>query len=597
MDSTRFQAMNLVLDIPLLRDKITFSLTPHDFTVCALVNTTWNSAFSPLIWKNLSLIHQRIVSQFQQSTHIQQGLLRNSDYIHSIHSFFCYAFQSLPENTPFRNLVHLDSLASELQNNGIVDHVNTRRLLQFVNVNTSLRQITLTNFPLESVPTSKLLGETLAQHPELTSISISCFREADLSSIQHILRGAALCPRLEKLVLVCRSNVVSAESPDQAPKECFDSNLDPDPYSLFAELEMQDLPVSRLKDLTLDANLEDAAHITLLPLVQHCPHLERLFVPCMNIAKSLKDLCQILRSSCPRLQHLETGYHPGSDEHQAMLLDSCQDLRSFTMKDGLPLGDLSMDTLLSHEHSLTLDKLDIKSCTAIESKHLQLILTSCPNLTTFEALSSTHRPDGFDPRLDIKDMFVSSFPSSRQPAWVCRNLKVLHIGFTGFSAMPESQSVQPYVDHIYNQLGALTQLRVLYLGGEISPSPSSFPANSRAWAFDLTLASGIGKLESLRELEVLSVQRLRHHRIGGDEARWMATHWPKLRTLYGPPQLVELVSSISSSSSSVLPITVGYVGGGGGGRGGGARGGSCKSKGYATELMRHQPTLTVSLAV
>ncbi|KAG0368313.1 hypothetical protein BGZ54_002227 [Gamsiella multidivaricata] len=234
-----------------------------------------------------------------------------------------------------------------------------------------------------------------------------------------------------------------------------------------------------------------------------------------------------------------------------------------------PIGPLSIAALLDHRHSQTLETLDIKHCSAIESRHIQLILTSCPNLASFRSLTDTENQYEYESRLDISDLPLRS---GAGPAWVCKGLKDLRIGFTGFSTLLDKEPVQPYVDYIFRQLSVLTNLQTLYLAGETTAT--AFSASSRAWAFDFSLASGLGRLQSLRMLTTLNIQRLRHHRIGKGEAEWMIRHWPLLRRLYVQPELsrVENMGYNGDTIHEDRTLT-----------------------GFLEELVRCRPSLTVSV--
>ncbi|KAF9284937.1 hypothetical protein BGZ68_004288 [Mortierella alpina] len=463
-------ALTIILSIPHLRDEIASSLTAQDLSVCCQVSSTANRCFSPLLWKNLPFTSQQVVAQFQTGSVAQQGLVRNAKHVRSIDSYFCYAFQSLPETMVFQNLFRLCSLASELHNKGIVDHITTERLLTFVKMNESLRELTLTNFPLANQSVSSLLGEVIAGHPELRSVTISCFSEADLASVQDVLRGVARSVNLEKLSLVSRSTLFWSDEMQKVLDENNGTSSDR-AYTLFRPEEQGNSETCRLTDLTIDFDLERSLYVTLLPLLRLCPEIKRLFVPAFSVERSMSHLCQVLERHCPKLQHLEACYSNGKDEHQEGLINASQHLKSLSLRSALPLQKRSISALLQYRHCHSLERLDLRHCSSIESQHLQLLLTSCQNLVSFEAMSDTAQPSTFDPRIDIRDLPVLS----KKPAWACRGLRVLHIGFSGFSNLAGDRPgcAQPYVDYIYNQLAELTELRTLHLGGEMPLSSSS----------------------------------------------------------------------------------------------------------------------------
>jgi hypothetical protein len=152
--------------------------------------------------------------------------------------------------------------------------------------------------------------------------------------------------------------------------------------------------------------------------------------------------------------------------------------------------------------------------------------------------------------------------------WVCSDLEKLRCQFVGFSrltaseeAMLEEAVAGETVDEelkerqrvsrqqqqtVYNRLSTFTRLRVLDLGYEfrdlslirtfrsardISRWDPTF-GQPIANTMELSLASGLGRLQSLKDLEVFGFEGV-DHRIGKPELEWMATQWPKLKVMRG----------------------------------------------------------------
>ncbi|KAK3837796.1 MAG: hypothetical protein JOS17DRAFT_374929 [Linnemannia elongata] len=548
-------ALAKVLTIPLLCDEIASSLTPYTLSLCTRVSRTWQQAFSPVLWANLSFVNQYTVSLFRSLPQIQAAILQHAPHVRSIHSVFCYTFESLPVQVNlFQNLTRLDSLASELHNKGIVDHTNAVRLLEFIKVNTSLREIRLTVFPLANEGVSELLGATLAGHPGLVSAAITCFTEAHLKGVRHVLRGAAL-GRLKSLRLTCRGNHSSSSAfstSSTAVTATAGGTLYQEQNEEMEALLPEGYVARHFKELHVDAELQHIYQLTVLPLLQHCPNLESLLVTGLDLTQSMQmqRLCLVLEEIATRLRHLtlacsssssSTDDNNGQDErYSARLLEACQTdrLQSLVVQSGLIIGHHSIQALLSfsRQHRFTLQELDFENCRGgkVESKDLQLILTSCPNLITFLAMappgrtagtsnsSSTaggngsggggggSRNAGADMRINIKDLPTGM---GNRPAWVCLRLQHLSIGFSGFLSLNRSNmqtslssylantddhgvpvvtganiganagtSGKIYVDHIYSQLALLTELRILHIGGEIEPVSGSGSATAATYA-------------------------------------------------------------------------------------------------------------------
>ncbi|KAF9922218.1 hypothetical protein FBU30_007704 [Linnemannia zychae] len=157
--------------------------------------------------------------------------------------------------------------------------------------------------------------------------------------------------------------------------------------------------------------------------------------------------------------------------------------------------------------------------------------------------------------------------------WVCSHIEELRCQFVGFSRLTAEEEARldtvatenedlvgsdQYVLHerftfgrmqqqdIYTRLSAFTQLRILDFGyeyrdlliaNEIKKSPSRlswYPTLEEPipGTMELSLASGLGQLVTLKNLEVFGFEGV-DHRIGKPELEWMATHWPKLKVIRG----------------------------------------------------------------
>ncbi|KAF9302404.1 hypothetical protein BGZ74_005404 [Mortierella antarctica] len=477
--------------------------------LCTRVCSTWYLAFGAALYKDLSFNSQRTLAHFG-STHGQRGLSRNAECVHFIRSEFCYVFQALPE-VPFCNLRLLSTLASEYPNKGIVDVTNARRILKFVSLNQSLQEICLRNFPWMCETTALQLKETLQAHPRLKIVSLSSFREVSLGNLIHVLRGIT---NLEKLSLVCRSAISWEEGSALA-------GVLADNATEFSLLDAG--TVCQLKELEISADLSQIAQVILFPLLRHCQRLGRLHIPNVDIdnGPQFNELCRLVNVCCPQLKHLASDHRRGTDVSQASLLESCCNLRSYKQLQPQPFGSLSVSALLSLDrHSTTLESLDISQCFGIDSKDLQLILTSCPNLQVFEALPSTNSSFRFEARLNVQDMFTparvtsesttpaakSSVAASRPGQWACHRLRVIKLGFSGFSEFATTQEVAPYTDAVYHQLSLLTELEELHLAGEYMIAPSIFEQMRRGgwWSIGHDL---YGSMVQLAERYLLQDQQ------------------------------------------------------------------------------------------
>ncbi|KAG0298911.1 hypothetical protein BGZ96_004218 [Linnemannia gamsii] len=168
--------------------------------------------------------------------------------------------------------------------------------------------------------------------------------------------------------------------------------------------------------------------------------------------------------------------------------------------------------------------------------------------------------DGVRHRIDMEDF--------ERNEWVCSDLEKIRCQFVGFSRLTASDEAAleesvagervdeelkerqraSWQQHqaVYNRLSVFTRLRVLDLGYEfrelsligISRSDREYAyrdsnlAQPVANTMELSLASGLGRLEGLKDLEVFGFEGV-DHRIGKPELEWMAVHWPKLKVMRG----------------------------------------------------------------
>ncbi|KAG0044912.1 hypothetical protein BGZ83_009815 [Gryganskiella cystojenkinii] len=665
---------NAALSIPLIRDEIAFSLTQADLARCVLVSWSWNQLFSAVLWKTLCFTRPHDVAQFQrnrdrlQGDHrqdtlspMQQGLIRNKSHVRSIQSVFCFAFQTslLPSRLagstkndhesmnrtdplgqqqnleegqdalleqPFPNLSHLATLASELHNKGIVDHTNTCKLLQFVTLNTTLHALVLSNFPLASVTTSKLLGISLATHPNLNSVHITCFKSTDRESIRHVFRGAAQ-GNIAKLTVICRSTMVWNEDDEPSASQ--------GPTTNSHRLLPEGYTTCKLTDLTFEAYLNRSLEHTLIPLLEHCPNLRRLYIPQLEILpeeqnSAIKEIVgPAVKRWCPKLEGLELACTLTTDEATVSLLDSCRSLKSLVLSTQNAFGkgstqvlvNSNRDPALGMSHSRTLEHLDLRLATGLESEDLQLILTSCPFLTVFQTISAASNfGSGSDsgisvrksPNIAFTPVLVQDLPVATGPAWVCLGLTVLQIGFGGLFSPQEqgataamtakgseedgnpnrpiikTDAAQVYLEHIFDQLGRLTKLQTLVLGGDpkdtiiLSPDTAvqvggqrsrrpatSWTWNPLSWGFRLAESGaeiqgqrqkqgkengGLNRLRPLVQLRELDLSKIAIQQLSERSIVWMREHWPQLQIVLGSEGVVLFDRSKSLSAVEKIPF-------------------------------------------
>ncbi|KAK3840281.1 MAG: hypothetical protein JOS17DRAFT_13920 [Linnemannia elongata] len=164
--------------------------------------------------------------------------------------------------------------------------------------------------------------------------------------------------------------------------------------------------------------------------------------------------------------------------------------------------------------------------------------------------------DGVNHIINVEDL--------ESHVWVCSDLEKLRCQFVGISRLTVSEETILQSDEgvnedlqerlqlgreqqqtVYSRLSTFTRLRVLDLGYEFRELSLVRTITSRevlkwypsfgqpiAGTMELSLASGLGRLGTLKDLEVFGFEGV-DHRIGKPELEWMATSWPKLKVMRG----------------------------------------------------------------
>ncbi|KAF9557168.1 hypothetical protein EC968_007786 [Mortierella alpina] len=169
------------------------------------------------------------------------------------------------------------------------------------------------------------------------------------------------------------------------------------------------------------------------------------------------------------------------------------------------LGPASVSAIV--ENRSNLQELDIRHCSVGESLS-QVILAQCPDLQTFGC--------------DLYDL-----RALQQGPWACKRLQKLHMTIVDFDEWRGSEDIvledrTRVHGEMYSQLAELTELTTLELGG-VDPLP-----HSARHEFQLTLAMGFGKLESLTKLDHFATGRMYKGGLGAEELAWAAKHWPSV---------------------------------------------------------------------
>ncbi|KAF9314272.1 hypothetical protein BGZ91_006045, partial [Linnemannia elongata] len=387
-----------VFDIPHLLHEVISSLTPYDLTVCAQVSSRWNYLFEPFLWHNLNFTNHGTITHFtnlsSSSPGAQTGLYRNQHTIRTIIIENGWALDAaLPESHIYPNLTALTFRAMDTWSKA-TDQDGLVRMIRFLERNTSLQTARLEVFPLHNDVACKMLGEVLKTHPSLKDLEITGGAQANRSSVEHILRGVVGSSSISMLKMVSAFHHGCVRIQSQDPSS------PPLVFSLFPSSSSTQGPTAtRLKQLWFDPDIHGPEyHILLLALLNHSPHLERLSFAAPKTPYQLADLVSAF-SKNPKLRHLELIEYNTSalnnsnnNDYPADLIQATTSasshlhsfsLRSFQTRANSSFIDRAAHALVHHQHSRTLERLDFCKDDEVASQDLQLLLMSCPNLTSF----------------------------------------------------------------------------------------------------------------------------------------------------------------------------------------------------------------------
>ncbi|KAH7046415.1 hypothetical protein BKA57DRAFT_466421 [Linnemannia elongata] len=311
----------------------------------------------------------------------------------------------------------------------------------------------------------------------------------------------------------------------------------------------------KLRKLSIGGDLGGPGGLIWLPLLRRCGQLQNLSAHLFT-DDSLGKLSSVLRSSCPNLNELTLQCMTGgsqADEQIAMLIQSSGAWKNLSLSFFHGFGPLTTAALI-HQHSTTLETLVLKECDGFCSEDIQTVLSSCVNLRTFQAMTSSGTEFSSTVYLDASEMVDSP--------WVCLGLENLKLVITGI-ARPDLKkdqygrrltgplhdgTIQGYEMQqiVYSQLGKLTRLQELWLGHDIpdlDDEENYHPTEvDGQWRYidpdeqfeclEFSLRSGLDLLGGLTELRVLNMDRM-NIRVGLSEVQWMASKWPKLEKIVG----------------------------------------------------------------
>lgn len=308
--------------------------------------------------------------------------------------------------------------------------------------------------------------------------------------------------------------------------------------SLFGEMPVRTGPKPMnhhaLESLTIRGRFDGQEEHLLLPFLTTCStnlkHFNVYDINCYRIP-SINQVLQLLGVDLETLDYktFPRFFHT-NDREIAETIASSPRLKHLNLKGFGKAGPQTAAATLIICHRL--ESLNLVNAGSFSSKSLQSILGRAKNIREFETIEHFVRhPPSF---LLASHMLGSEWPTLEKfscPIWVPRlNCDVTQNRQDTTLDGPTPEYCLVVQRYAYKQLASQTQLRELRLGYNAN---SNMADKGFQWyCLEMTLKSGLGELEGLKNLEELDVRNM-NHKIGVEEFLWMKNNWPKLKRIHG----------------------------------------------------------------
>ncbi|KFH69461.1 hypothetical protein MVEG_04273 [Podila verticillata NRRL 6337] len=308
--------------------------------------------------------------------------------------------------------------------------------------------------------------------------------------------------------------------------------------SLFGEMPVRTSPKPMnhhaLESLTIRGRFEGQEEHLLLPFLTTCStnlkHFNVYDINCYRIPR----INHVLRQLGVDLETLDSKTFPRffhtTDRALGETIALSPRLKHLNLKGFGKAGPHTAAATLTICHRL--ESFNLVNAGSIPSWALQSILSRAKNIREFETIEHIMwSPPSF---LSASHMLGSEWPTLEKfscPIWVPRpncDVKQERQDATLDGPTPEyCLGVQRYA---YKQLASQTQLRELRL--RYNADSNLVDKGFQWFCLEMTLESGLGELEGLKNLEELDVRNM-NHKIRVDDFLWMRKNWPKLKRIHG----------------------------------------------------------------
>ncbi|KAF9390480.1 hypothetical protein CPC16_005065 [Podila verticillata] len=579
----------LALTIPHIRESIIHHLSAKDIRRLTRVSWELHHLFAPYIWRSLSISRRycfnslrdkiqkydrRTLAEYQSKIHTLSSIYGETwdvfleRIITSSHTFSESTPPLYALRAPFTNLTVLRALSTTKvvgvpYNNS--DYVN--QLLTLIEHSPRLHELEMSYIgPGHSIQIARL-AEIIRGHLSLKNFKLST--QYMICRLYRKLLWA--CWRLERIDLTMLVYVNYRQG--EADEICNSVNDEKEFYTWFSQQytprrDTPDidsdtkgkgkeidpiLPEFKVKELYLYSRQSSHEIGATFPFLRRCPGLERLRLPQIWSQMVLTELSRMVPTYWPRLAHLDlqgldTSRIP-NDPNEAGMLTACGHhggLKSIALSRNHVALPETLDTLL-RLHAASLESLDLVGCYKVSSAHMQQLLSSCPNLTSFVAVCETlirpqplwwtSRPTKADPSLQPHDVEYAV-------DWACLGLRTLRLQFScGDVSTFERQACRAGVPRaIQRQIGRLEKLRDLRLCRDVSAGGFKDLAHMSYEEIEnwdkATLARGKENMEDalaifscLHELETVELRHLKEF-VDPLSLRLVRKEWSKIQWVH-----------------------------------------------------------------
>ncbi|KAF9347089.1 hypothetical protein BGX26_001402 [Mortierella sp. AD094] len=426
-----------------------------------------------------------------------------------------------------------------------------QHLFQILSNSRSLTHLELPTCFARTLPLPDLIANKL---PNLERFSLMGSHDSvPLKDLLPIIKASFYHPQLKEIEYDCGIRWPYFPEPADDQELEFQLNSLLESLKTSDQGEQKTVLMSKLQSLILPSCESGYPPSFLINLFSsRVPNVERLGAFSIQHGQNISSkLERAIASGCPKLQHILSPTYNSLDREMTSIramYRACSNglglksfyARMFSDEDNFENGQSMIETFVE-QNSETLEVFDIPYSYAVDSKHLQSILSSCKNLKRYCGYNN-------------KDGHVAfAFKDIVSKEWACRDLKELCIQLNrrdrrldydikedderfqdgGYNPTPqEFGEMNKMAKDVYAQIGRLSELEGLAI---CCDEDELWDDIEEAFKQDLTLENGwLKELVGLKELKHFQMMTNFWSCMGQAEVEFMHENWPCLeRVTFG----------------------------------------------------------------